>query len=280
MGAWGIAVSSNDTYADVYGDFMDLYNDRLEVKEITERLVMTYQETINDPNDANNFWFAIAKAQWDCKQLDHQILNQVKRVIDEGSDLEVWKQLGATEKELTKRQAILQKFLETLLSEKKTAKSQKKKVIRQPVFEKGDCLTFKLANGNYGGAIVLEALYTELGHNLIALTNLNCSEKPSQKDFEKANILVRHFGAYKHSPSIHWYSPIRHQNPKHLVEKACSIPLQFDYKTENSNFGYVSDFNIWFIDMANTLLHTEKEKQSKSKVVSVRSMTKKSFWKR
>jgi len=34
MGAWGIAISSNDTYADIYGEFFDLYNDGLDIAEI------------------------------------------------------------------------------------------------------------------------------------------------------------------------------------------------------------------------------------------------------
>lgn len=70
MGAWGTAISSNDTYADIYGEFFDLYNDGLDVTEISKKLIADNQETINDKDDCNNFWFALAKAQWECKQLD------------------------------------------------------------------------------------------------------------------------------------------------------------------------------------------------------------------
>jgi hypothetical protein len=34
-------------------------------------------------------------------------------------------------------------------------KSRKKKKFKEPLFEKGTCLTFKLKNGNHGGAVVL-----------------------------------------------------------------------------------------------------------------------------
>ena len=70
MGAWGTAISSNDTYADIYGKFFDLYNDGLDVSEISKNLIADNQETINDKDNCNNFWFALAKAQWECKQLD------------------------------------------------------------------------------------------------------------------------------------------------------------------------------------------------------------------
>ena len=70
MGAWGTAISSNDTYADIHDEFFELYNDGLEVDEISKQLINKNQETINDPDDCNNFWFALVKAQWECKQLD------------------------------------------------------------------------------------------------------------------------------------------------------------------------------------------------------------------
>ena len=47
----------------------DLYDDGLDVAEISEKLITTNQEIINDIYDSNNFWFALAKAQWQCKQL-------------------------------------------------------------------------------------------------------------------------------------------------------------------------------------------------------------------
>jgi len=279
MGTWGVAISSNDTYADIYGEFVDLYNEGLDVPEITLKLISENQEIVQETDEANNFWFAIGKAQWEYKQLDSQVLDQIKAIVYNGSDLKVWENLGASEKELKKRQEVLEKFLDTLLSERKKPKIRKKKVIIQPVFEKGDCLTFKLANGNYGGAVVLEAVYdTEFGHNLIALTELNCCEKPTPKDFEDAKVLTRHFGAYNHSPSIQWYSPVRHKNVVLLVSTLFTINVRFEYKMENTKYGYVGDFDIWLIDMANRLLITEQDKRSKSKSVTIKSLTKKSFW--
>ena len=85
MGAWGTAISSNDTYADIYGEFFDLYNDGQSVEDISKKLITDNQETINEPDDSNNFWFALAKAQWECKQLDNDILERVKQIIETGN---------------------------------------------------------------------------------------------------------------------------------------------------------------------------------------------------
>jgi hypothetical protein len=77
MGAWGTGISSNDTYADIYDQFVDLYNDGLSVSEITKRLIDENKETINIAEDAPNFWFAIANAQWECKALDKEIFSNI-----------------------------------------------------------------------------------------------------------------------------------------------------------------------------------------------------------
>ncbi|HQZ26191.1 MAG TPA: hypothetical protein PLD18_12905, partial [Flavobacterium sp.] len=158
MGAWGTAISSNDTYADIYGDFFNLYNEGFDVAEISKKLISNNQETINDLDDGNNFWFALAKAQWECKLLDDNIFDKVKEIIETGADIEVWKELGADEKDIKKRKIVLDKFLADIQIERTKAKSRKKKIIRKPIFEKGDCLTFKLKDGNYGAAVVLEAI--------------------------------------------------------------------------------------------------------------------------
>ena len=129
MGAWGTAISSNDTYADIYSEFFDLYNDGIDVAEISKKLIADNQETINDTDDCNNFWFALAKAQWECKQLDKDIFDRVKKVIETGADLEVWRQLDADEKDIKKRKGVLDKFLADLQTERPKAKSRKKKII-------------------------------------------------------------------------------------------------------------------------------------------------------
>lgn len=171
MGAWGTAISSNDIYADTYTEFFDMFNDGLNVAEISKKLIANNQEIINDTDDCNNLWFALAKAQWECKQLDKGIFDRVKKIVETGADLEVWRQLDADEKAIKKRKVIFDKFLADLQIERPKAKSRKNKIIRQPVFQKGDCLTFKLENGNYGGAVVLEAIKdSEYGYNLIATT--------------------------------------------------------------------------------------------------------------
>lgn len=88
-------------------------------------------------------------------------------------------------------------------------------------------MTFKLENGNYGGAVILEAIKdSEYGHNLIATTHINQPNKPTKKDFENAEILVNNFASWDNKPNIIWYLPIRHKHITHLIETTDSLEVQ------------------------------------------------------
>lgn len=198
MGTWGTGISSNDTFEDIKYEFFELYNDGLEPTEITDRLINSNKDLIESEEDANNFWFAIALCQWECKSLTPELLERTTDIIKSGADIELWEELGAEKTELTKRQKALDKFLEKLNSEKKGAKKRKKKLLKDAIFRKGDCLTFELINGNWGGAYVLDAdLQTELGLNYIALTDINSPSIPTEKDFKKSKILKFQIDSFK-----------------------------------------------------------------------------------
>jgi len=281
MGSWGTAISSNDTYADIYGEFFDLYNGGQSVEDISKTLIAGNQELINEPDDSNNFWFALAKAQWECKKLDVIVLEKVKEIIETGSDLEVWQQLDADEKDIKKRKIVLDKFLVDLQTEKTKAKARKKKIIRQPPFEKGDCLTFKLANGNYGGVVVLEAVRdTEYGNSLIASTRINQAAKPVKRDFENAEVLIVNYANRDNKSNVIWYLPVRHKQIAHLIEKIDTIEVQLDYDKNKITYGSVSYFDIWFIQVADQQFKSEETRERPSIRKTIKEMTKKkSRWK-
>lgn len=278
MGTWGVAISSNDTYADIYSEFFDLYNDGLEVAEISVKLIRENQEIIDDLEESNNFWFALAKAQWECKQLEKDLFLRIREIIESGNDLEVWRRLEAPEKEIKKRKDILQRFLLNLQEERPKAKARKKKIIRQPAFEKGDCLVFKLENGNYGGAVVLEAIHdTEYGYNLIASTRINQENKPTKNDFENAEILIINYAEWDNKLNIHWYSPVRHKNIIELVEKIDVMEICHKYSIDRDLYGHMGDFGIWFIGVVNQQFESEKTKLRPTKRLTIKEMTKRKW---
>lgn len=274
MGTWGTAISSNDTYADIYGEFFDLYNEGHTVAEISKKIISANQDIINKKDCSNDFWFAVAKAQWECKQLDKELLDRVTDIIKTGADLEVWRESGSNEKDIAKRKNVLDKFLANLQTERPKAKTRKKKIIRQPVFEKGDCLTFKLANGNYGGAVVLESIKdSSEGCNLIATTRINLFNKPTKRDFEQAEVLLVNYANWDNKPSVRWYYPIRHKQTAHLIEKVGQIDVETNYDIDNYFFGFVADFDIWMIEIANKQFKSEETKPRPTTKLAIKELT-------
>jgi hypothetical protein len=209
MGTWGTGLSSNDTFEDIYQEFFELYNIGLEVPAITKHILADNKELQANYEDKNSFWFALAKAQWECGALDKEIYEKVKSIIEGGHDLKLWEELNGTSGDQKKREKVLTEFLTKISSPNSKIKKRKKTVLRQPVFEKGDCLVFKLKNGNYSGALVLEAeKNTELGMNMLAVTTIDQLEKPTVQDFETAFIFTERQegfpGKYREREFITW----------------------------------------------------------------------------
>ena len=224
----------------------------------------------------------MAKAQWECKQLESAIFNRVKKIIESVLDLDVWRQLESNEKDIKKRKVVLEKFLTDIQTERPKPKSRKKKVIRQPIFEKGDCITFKLENGNYGGAEVLEAIRdTEYGLNLIAATRISQKNRPLKSDYENAEVLVLNFANQKDKINVLWYNPIRHKQYVNLVEKVDKIEVQFEYDLNKGKYGFVGAFDIYFIKSVVDQLKSEEIKPGPEIRKTIKELTKKNkfkFW--
>lgn len=225
MGTWGTAIKSNDTSADIYADFFDSYNEGKKPDEIKNKLIS------ENPDGTNDFWFALALALWETKSLPKDILEKVRGIIESESDLKLWRELDASESDIKKRKVVLDKFLAKLQSEKAKPKAHKKERKREPIFEKGTCLTFKMKNGNYGGAIVLAYdSYTKFGYNLIVTTRINQNQKPTISDFKKCKILVANFGHWKNEMKVTWYLPDRFKKEfSNLFEKVGIIPIDKKY---------------------------------------------------
>jgi hypothetical protein len=70
MGAWGTGILSDDTVRDVYSDYLDLFNRGNAPAVIRQKLLERYKESLEDSDDGPLIWVGIAKAQWDCAQLE------------------------------------------------------------------------------------------------------------------------------------------------------------------------------------------------------------------
>lgn len=282
MGAWGNGVMDNDTSSNIYEDFMELFNEGQDPNIVSEKLLHENQELIENPDDCNNFWFALAFAQWETKSLNSVVFDKVKDIIESENDLTVWRELDADEADIKKRKIVLQKFLEKLQSERKRPKARQKSkvVIASPIFPKGTCLTFKLDNGNFGGAIVLEGHENAKfgGNNYIATTRINQSIKPTINDIEKSELLINNFfPSSDPRGEIMWYSSDSYNEYDGLFEIIGHLKVNKKYHyggigtRETAGWEYIK-INV------DRQIEFEKTNQKPANILLVKDYIKKKKW--
>jgi hypothetical protein len=196
MGAWGAGLKQNDNFLDIFDEFIDFYNEGYSVTDITNHLIEEHQDLIKSKEYSDDFWFAIAYCQWDCKELDKSVFETVEQIISSRKNIKLWEENNASSDTLKKRELALANFLEKLKTEKAKARRRVKKKYYDSIFNAGDCLTYILTNGNYGGAFVLtDEKETEYPKNFIAIVNIDKPQKPNINDFIESYVL---FEKYEH----------------------------------------------------------------------------------
>jgi hypothetical protein len=217
MGTWSTSIDGNDDFCIVYERYFELYNEGIEINVIKSKLYEEFFDIINMNEVANEFWFALSKALWECKALDKEILDKVKTIIQSGDDISIWRSLGGTENQIAMREKVLKRFLEKILKEKEKAKKRTPKYFSKAIFRKGDCIAFKMKNGNYGGAIVLDEKENEeeqKGYNFIVKTKIDKPQIPTIADFENTELLLSKVNLNEKTrlreiieEEITWFSP-------------------------------------------------------------------------
>lgn len=287
MGTWGTAIKDNDAFADIYSEFYDQYNEGGLPESISKKIIETHWEILEIEHEKNSLWFALGLAQWETKSLDVEILIKIESVITSGEELAIWLELGASEKDIKKRRIALEKFLQKLKSDRPKAKSRKRIKLRVPIFASGDCVCFRMSNGNYGGAVVLAADYNpETAYNLIATTRINQLTKPTLNDFENSEVLVCNFGSWEDKPEVTWYMPDLYlREYAELYEVVGRIPIDVMYDVKNYlGDGYLfqpSFTSGWKMNyMIEKQLESEETKTKPTKSLKLKQLINKGkYWK-
>ncbi len=254
MGTWGTQITENDTFADVYSTYFDYYDDGLDESILVKQLDRDFQEVLDHPGDAHNFWFAVAAAQWECGQLRSNTLEKVQKIIESDEHLANWKDLGASSDELEDRKSALSNFLSKLQSKNSRPRKRKKKTLYDSVFKKGDCLAYRMAGGRFGGLFVLEEEQaTKTGYNLVALTTIEKESAPTIDDFKTAYVFVQrikqHFDVnlegqklsssrevWRERPLVGW-AGVSTFTPKEIeIQKVGTLPVNKNYSSQYHDF--------------------------------------------
>ena len=177
MGCWGMGIAQTDEFCEYYDNFMEEYDNGKAVAEITLGILAKYHAEFDDDDGVmHDVYFALAKAEWMCCEQSELILNRVKEIIESGANIEFYRELEASEKDLIVRQRNLEKFLTMIHTPRE--KPRKRKRTAPPVektfppLEIGDCFAYKYDSG-YRVMCILERFKPKVEREQVSVVVFN-----------------------------------------------------------------------------------------------------------
>jgi hypothetical protein len=146
MGTWGTAIFSDDLASDIKDDFRLKIALGKSVELAVQELKNEYQEDLQDEKEHIVFWLALASTQWKLGRLQEEVKIRAINIIESESDLKRWEDDLSDYK---KRQKVLQKLKDQLLSKQPEAKKIAFPFISETKMEVGDLIKYEHQNGKY-----------------------------------------------------------------------------------------------------------------------------------
>lgn len=233
MGAWGYGIRQDDFVLDVVGDLEGFLKAGLNVPEATTAVLSQHAATIDDPEDGPLLWIAIADVQWIHGALDPQVFARVKEDIERGRGLDRWRDDSHG---LMRRKAALDSFVGKITAPNSRPKKLPKTVVRSPKFMAGDCLSIRLADGQYAAALVLAADHsnTEYGTNLVGVLDYLSTEKPQIDVFRERRWLAFSGSAAQNKLDVAWYHYLGFRSARSRLEIVGHVEIS-DSDPKDSN---------------------------------------------
>ncbi len=200
MGAWGTAIFSDDTAADVRDAFTDFVAEGLSPSQATERLVRESAEILEDDDDATVFWIALAATQWKLGRLLDDVRDRAVAIIDGGDNLRRWEDNSRSE--ISQRKKHLAKLREQLLSPQPKPKKIQPFAKSSTDFRAGDVAVYRLDERTSVRFCVL-SLWGDRGgtYCTICLLGLDDSQPFVKRNLELAETLGPHYTMVSHEPA-------------------------------------------------------------------------------
>jgi hypothetical protein len=153
MGAWGPAIFSDDTAADVRDEYRDLLGDAADPVAATDALIERSEEIIADADEGPVFWLALALTQHKLGRLEERVKREALRAIDQGLGLDRWREAGPAA--LKSRQTALAKARAVLVSPQPAARRIRPRYKDTCEWDAGELVAYQLKSGDW---IVLHVL--------------------------------------------------------------------------------------------------------------------------
>jgi hypothetical protein len=146
MGASGPGLFSDDLAADVRDMYMELLREGVPDTDATDRLIAAWRESIEETDEADVFWFALAATQAKVGRLEDRVRDKAIEALNDGTDLAEWRR--SNPKLAGRRAHVLDDLRATLVGPQRPRTVVKpKRAPAQAPFAEGDLLRYALPEG-------------------------------------------------------------------------------------------------------------------------------------
>lgn len=150
MGTWSVTLYGNDTSSDMRGDVREFFATPLAPDAVLAELTKKYPALDDaESEDYPDLWLALADQLHAHGIANAKVFATARAIVDKGIDLKMKRTLGMNQRDLAKRERLLQE-LRTKWA-KPHSKPLKRKIQSKPdafVFEVGDCITFPMTEAD------------------------------------------------------------------------------------------------------------------------------------
>jgi hypothetical protein len=224
MGTWSFGILDDDFVSDVVGFVTEQLKAGTPLDIASKDARNRFADSISDEDEGPLFWLALAHVQWKYGALENETLEHVQSDVANGYGVSRWAEEPS---DLSKRKAVLLKFLQKIETPNSKPSKPPKVVVRKAPFQKGDCLAVQLADGRYTAALVLKADNSnqELGMNLIASLDYLSVLPPELAAFKKKEWLILRHGNWNGRKDICWYLPAQFKRESKRIKVVGNINL-------------------------------------------------------
>lgn len=189
MGAWGVALLSDDIAEDIKLLYKDLLANEYSNEDASRIVIEEYKNELDD-EETIVFWLVFSSIQWKLGRLQENVKQEALQIIESGADLARWEEEPKLQK---KREVVLNKLREQLHSRQPEAKKVPKRFIANTSLKAGDAVSYELASGSYIILKVIEIIEEWHGdrYPLFEICDWEGKEVPSKEQINQFGLKKR-----------------------------------------------------------------------------------------
>lgn len=115
MGSWGTGIFDDDVALDIRGEFEDALAEGMSVEEATSRILESWREAVEGPDDGSTISLALAALQLEHERVQPAVRDRALAIIASGESLTRWEEAGADD--LAERRRVLDRLRSALAGE-------------------------------------------------------------------------------------------------------------------------------------------------------------------